>query len=312
MYGYLTPGAHFGDEPRGGAKWDPQVIPPDVFDTDDVFCLIGTDPADYGLSRVVVGPESDGLVRIEHAYVRNAKRAYVYKSHSGSYGEVNSEEGYQNLRRFLFGRWKVQVSLDGLPAASTNDQRPVWQADMRLAVRGLPVIMSEQLAAHWCPIQLNDEVERAAQKPDGPVPLVTTFLRDTTAGATDGAPHGGRSRYSLTLRMYQLDQRGGSFRFTDHLEQVADWADTLIVDVGPDEAGTGLRAWQAWNSQVAGPIAGFDPIAADPARLTRLAGHQWQCRGPLPIVARRLPILGDAASLTITVSDRGPAATAGA
>src|ERR1700756_3605155 len=124
MYGYLTPGQKFGD--RAPDDWDPQSIPPNVFDTNDVFCLIGTDSKDYGVSKVVVGPKSDGLVRIEHAYVRGANRAFVYKSHSGSYGEVNSEEGYQNLRRFLFGRFKVQISLAGLPSYQSIAQGPVW------------------------------------------------------------------------------------------------------------------------------------------------------------------------------------------
>ena len=114
MYGYLTPDHKFGD--LAPTDWDPQSIPPDVFDANDVFCLIGTDPKDYGASKFAVGPKSDGLVRIEHAYVRNANRAFVFKSHSGSYGEVNSEEGYQNLRRFLLGRWQVRVDLAGLPA----------------------------------------------------------------------------------------------------------------------------------------------------------------------------------------------------
>ena len=113
--GFLTPDATFGDPPPDGTKWDPQELPGDVFSVDDVFCLIGTDPKDYGLSRVAVGPKSDGLVMIEHAYVRGAHRAFVYRSHSGAYGEVDSEEGYQNLRRFLFGRWGVRVDLDGLP-----------------------------------------------------------------------------------------------------------------------------------------------------------------------------------------------------
>ena len=49
---------------------------------------------------------------------------------------------------------------------------------MRLAIRGLPVVMSEQLAAHWCPIQLNDELSAAGDAPDHPVPLVSTFLLD--------------------------------------------------------------------------------------------------------------------------------------
>jgi hypothetical protein len=311
MYGYLTPGATFGDEPADGANWDPQVIPPDVFNADDVFCVIGTDPADYGLSKVVVGPKSDGLVRIEHAYVRGANRAYVYKSHSGSYGEVNSEEGYQNLRRFLFGRFKVHVSLEGLPA---DVQPRLWQADMRLSVRGLPVIMSEQLAAHWCPILLSEEARQAAAKPDHAVPLVTTFLRDAaedSAGPAAGAPHGGRSRYSLTLRISQLDQQAGSFRFGDHLEQVPDWADTLIADVGPNEAGTGLQTWLAWNSEVPGPIAKFDPITAEPVHLASVADRQWQARIDLPAQARQLPILGQNATLTITVTDREAAEPAG-
>ncbi len=115
MYGYLNPEATFGELPPDRVKWDPQELPENVFSAADVFCLIGTDPKDYGLPRVAVGPKSDGLVLIEHAYVRKAHRGFVYRSHSGTYGEVNSEEGYQNLRRFLFGRWEVGVDLEDLP-----------------------------------------------------------------------------------------------------------------------------------------------------------------------------------------------------
>jgi hypothetical protein len=320
MYGYLTEDATFGEVPGPGSDWDPQVIPGAIFRAEDIFCLIGTDPQDYGLSRVVVGPKSDGLVRIEHAYVRGANRAYVHKSHSGSYGEVNSEEGYQNLRRFLFGRWKVEVSFDGLPAYPANmEQLPeterwaVWQADMRLAVRGLPVVMSEQQAAHWCPIQLNDELKRLGDTPDHPVPLVRTFLCQPAAGTEDDPDrraHGGRARYSLTLRVYQVDERAGGFRFGDHLEQVPDWSDSLIVDVGPNDTGIGLQAWLAWNAEVGGPITAFDPIAEAlpeperrPVQLTRENNH-WQCHANLPEAARALPILGPAARLTITITDR--------
>ena len=162
MYGYLDPEATFGDLPPAGSKWDPQELPENVFSTDDVFCLIGTDPKDYGLPRVAVGPKSDGLVFIEHAYVRKAHRAFVYRSHSGTYGEVNSEEGYQNLRRFLFGRWGVRVDLEDLPPypGPGDPPWPVWQADLRLTIRGLPIVLTEQLAEHWCPIQLNDEIQR--------------------------------------------------------------------------------------------------------------------------------------------------------
>jgi hypothetical protein len=80
------------------------------------------------------------------------------------YGEVNSEEGYQNLRRFLFGRWAVNVSLAGLQPFAAD--WPVWQADMRLAIRGVSVVMSEQEAAHWCPTQIKEELK--PKKPDDP------------------------------------------------------------------------------------------------------------------------------------------------
>ena len=39
-------------------------------------------------------------------------RAFVHRSHSGHYGIVNSEEGYQNLTRFLFGALRVDGILD--------------------------------------------------------------------------------------------------------------------------------------------------------------------------------------------------------
>lgn len=326
MFGYLTPGKKFGQTPKNGDGWDPQVIQKDIFDPADIFCLVGTDPKDYGLSRVVVGPKSDGLVRIEHAYVRGAHRAYVHKSHSGSYGEVNSEEGYQNLRRFLFGRWGVSVDFDGLPRLPSGAEEqdadnpgPVWQADMRLAIRGMSLVMSEQQAAHWCPIQLNEELNRHTDTPDSPVPLVTTFLLDPMHEielaeerheSSKADRHGGRLRYVLSLRVYQLDERNGIFRFADHLEQVPDWTDSLIIDVGPNDTKDGLRAWAAWNSLVAGPNNTFDPITdglpegqRDPISLHDSDGVH-SCSIPLPDVAHGLPILGPNARLTVRVTDR--------
>ena len=96
------------------------------FDVDRFFCLTGTNPKDYavaaGWSARLVGPFSDGLVRTDNATVfdgdegkgtsKLAPRAFVYRSHSGYYGIVNSEEGYQNLRRFLFGNIRIDGSLE--------------------------------------------------------------------------------------------------------------------------------------------------------------------------------------------------------
>ncbi|WP_307865986.1 esterase/lipase family protein [Streptomyces smyrnaeus] len=310
MYGYLEPGAKFGDTPPRSSAFDPQTVPEEVFPTEDIFCLVGTNPKDYGLARLTVGPKSDGLVSIDHAYVRRAHRAYVHRSHSGPYGEVNSEEGYQNLRRFLFGPWQVALGLTGLPAAVEDEQ---WQADMRLAIRGLPVIISDQRTSHWCPIQLSQEVRRLEGSPDGAVPLAATFLLEPARpepGIPSDKSAAPRMRYSLTLRVFKLDGHDDHFRFADHLEQVPAWSDSLIVDIGPDAQSGDIQAWAAWNSMVEGPSDSFDPITdglppaqRHPATMER-DGEDRLCRIDLPPTARALPVLGADATVRIHVHDR--------
>ena len=95
------------------------------FPPERVFNLVGTNPSDYavarGISAWAAGDASDGLVRIDNATTHGpgadgndigSPRAYVHRSHSGHYGIVNSEEGYQNLTRFLFGALRADGYLD--------------------------------------------------------------------------------------------------------------------------------------------------------------------------------------------------------
>jgi len=95
------------------------------FPPERIFNLVGTNPSDYlamrGISAWAAGDVSDGLVRIENATTHgpgvdgadiNSPRAFVHRSHSGHYGIVNSEEGYQNLTRFFFGSLRVDGILD--------------------------------------------------------------------------------------------------------------------------------------------------------------------------------------------------------
>jgi hypothetical protein len=103
------------------------------FDPDRFFNLVGTNAHDYsvlkGLSRFGAGEMSDGLVRIENATTWgektvkdvvgnvvkkkvNSPRAFVHRSHSGYFGIVNSEEGYQNMVRFFFGNFRVDGVLE--------------------------------------------------------------------------------------------------------------------------------------------------------------------------------------------------------
>ncbi len=266
MYGYLTPGVQGDSKPP--KDWHPNVIDKNVFDVERIFCLIGTDSTDYGMAHKIVGPKSDGLVMIENAYVRGAHRAFVHRSHSGRYGLVNSEEAYQNLRRFLFGSLSAKVELNGLSLASEDKQ--VWQADIRLSVRGLPIVMHEQLAAHYCPIQLNVEEQQHRDHPDAPVPLTTVFLLDPAhwdRRAWEQPPL--RCRYALKLKVYSLRTENNFFFWKDHLEQMAAWEDTLIVDIGRVNEETQVQnVWASWTSQLAEPVSPPDPIAPLPLKLT--------------------------------------------
>lgn len=86
-----------------------------AFDPRRVFCLMGSNYRDYpvasGAFGRLIGPGSDGLVMMSNAYTEGSSRVVVHRSHSGPHGIVNSEAGYQNLRRFLFGTHKVIAKL---------------------------------------------------------------------------------------------------------------------------------------------------------------------------------------------------------
>ena len=100
------------------------------FDPRRVYCLVGTNYADYtvlrGLVQRLAGPESDGLVLTANATVQGAAAGWVHRSHSGHYGIVNSGAGYYALRRFLFGRWRIDghFDADDLPRPPSFDIDP--------------------------------------------------------------------------------------------------------------------------------------------------------------------------------------------
>jgi hypothetical protein len=143
------------------------------FPIDKTFCLVGTGSSDYpaagGFSRRLVGERSDGLVEVDNAYVWGpdpnapghtalAARAYVRRAHSGPYGMVNSEEGFGNLSRFLFGNARVDGNLSvrqlDLPPALQTERtanpglkiNASYSIETFLRVRGESWAMTERLA----------------------------------------------------------------------------------------------------------------------------------------------------------------------
>src|SRR5579872_5218176 len=321
MYQYLTPAAvleQTSDMPEG---WDARTIT--GFDPSRVFCLIGTNAADYGIISQAVGPKSDGLVQIDNAYVRGASRTFVHRSHSGRYGEVNSEEGYQNLRRFLFGTRKATLRLADitLPPSTSPDLVDVWQAEVCVSIRGLPVLIDDQTAAHYCPVELgtvagasvpagapapSDDVGTPGPRPvdaPGSAPLLTTiFLLDPAKATqlTREDPQQGafspRCRYSLQIKVLHLEEQHGLFVWHDHLESTAEWQDALVVDVGPGDDGT-EHVWAAWETDISQVTSVPDPITATP--LTPLAPGGMSFTIGLPRPGQNL--LGGNAAIALDV-----------
>ena len=292
-----------------------------------MFCLIGTDAADYGLVSKAVGPKSDGLVQIDNAYVKNASRSFVHRSHSGVYGEVNSEEGYQNLRRFLCGTRRATAELTGhrLPPATPGDAAGVWQAEVRVSIRGLPVLLSEQTAADYCPIELGtvpgasgapggepgDDVVTeagAGSAAPGDVFLAAVHLLDpqraaqmqrddTEAGPGPVSP---RCRYTVQVSVLHLEEKHGLFFWQNHLETLPEWADALIVDVGPDPDEPREAVWAAWQTENPQVTSVPDPITSTP--LVPDDGGDPMCfTVPLPDAGRNL--LGPSAAIRLCVKD---------
>ena len=137
-----------------------------------IFNLVGTNPRDYtvagGLSAWGAGDASDGLVRIENATTHGAgsdgtdvssPRAYVHRSHSGHYGIVNSEEGYQNLTRFLFGALRVDgiFEIDDISLPAEVDKE-------RLAGRKVRASYQFEVTVSCARVPVADDPSRGARK----------------------------------------------------------------------------------------------------------------------------------------------------
>lgn len=177
-------------------------IPQSSLAASQIFTLIGTNRQDYevalGLSRTFVGKGSDGLVKIENASLtgfnnENAieepcAKAFVFRSHSGFFGIVNSEEGYQNLQRFLFGDYRVDIWLDvndvTLPpgdlatadAAGTLDGS--YPVELIVSIRNKPWFLTRRVAVEDSAAVFEHHDLRVDPKPTPPVSkaLSTVFL----------------------------------------------------------------------------------------------------------------------------------------
>jgi hypothetical protein len=215
-------------------------FPPERF-----FCCIGTNYRDYtafmGLARRGTGPMSDGLVMIDNAAVDNAPRAFVHRSHSGAYGLVNSEEGYQNLRRFLFGQIRVdaRLAVDAITlpaavekAAGGHAQRDrinaAYYIETEAAVRGARYFLHQRRFDQSCALMRSyDQLMRRKE----PLVLFTGYLHQGAKmpEANDRAL-AFQIRVALQVPAYEIDSK---FWFDEHYPGDYIYDDTLTFEVRP-------------------------------------------------------------------------------
>ncbi len=239
------------------------------FPKERVFCLVGTNSHDYGvaagMSRRSVGALSDGLVQIKNATVLGAPRAHVYRSHSGYYGLVNSESGYQNLKRFLFGDWRVLVEATNvtvtLPHKLEGEKnkgkniRASYHIDAIVTVRGVPVEISRRTYDEESAVFRNYEDLKSK-----PIKIFTAFLLDGARVDSDRPSLGLALRLQVRVPDYEVD---GVLCFDDHHEGGTLFSDKLNIEFTPSHEDSVEELRYGWDSKA--PNSSPSKIAVDGA-----------------------------------------------
>jgi hypothetical protein len=246
-------------------------VPEKVLSSERFFCMIGTNRADYetaqGLSRTFSGHGSDGLVKIENASVWGVNNrgevsapcatAYAYRSHSGFFGIVNSEESYQNLIRFLFGDVRTDIWVDvdqiSLPKgiqkeeAKGKEVNALYQFEVLASPRGKPWYLTRRLSEE-------DSVACRSHKDlTDPSKKKSIYLSSLFLGKQWRINQKRPSfAYSLTLGVrvpdYEVDRK---FWLDQHYEGGYLFRDSVVIEITPPSQKDGdwqvIYDWQSDN-----------------------------------------------------------------
>ncbi|NHZ47844.1 esterase/lipase family protein [Nitratidesulfovibrio liaohensis] len=270
MAKYLNVEQYAAVDPNGRVDWLPDLGGAGwKFSVDRFFCMIGTNRGDYdvamGLSRTFSGHGGDGLVKIENASVWRpadggneavpSPRAYAYRSHSGYFGIVNSEESYQNLIRFLFGDVRIDVwaNVDDvrLPVkvAQAAGNKPVnanYLFETSIAPRGKLWSLTRRKAEEDSAACRNYVALAGSDSTAKSIYLSSVFL----GMQWRVNPNSTSLAYSLSLCVrvpeYEIDNR---LWLDDHYEGGALFQDTLVVEAFLNLADKGVtHVDYAWRS----------------------------------------------------------------
>lgn len=238
-----------------------------AIDADRVFCLIGTNWKDFDqASRHFTRETSDGLVMCANAYtvdrtpggVKHSPRAYISRAHGGPFGMTNSEEGYQNLQRFLFGDFRVdvQVALDAVrvPQSLFKKLKPRQLAranycvDVIASIRGQQVALHERRTATSSAVRFPVEYRKppddavlpselfdlhALTDGDPQTTVASVFLRSKLSADTAAAKSGPMEfavQIGIDVPAFEIDRQ---FWFDQHIEGMPVLRERLHLRVDP-------------------------------------------------------------------------------
>ena len=126
----------------------------------DVFCLVGTRHADF--SKLASLPHTDGIVDQREAYLEGYPYAYAYNTHAGEYGIRENHNGYQALRRFLFGDLYVQLRLTDI---KINEKYPRDESNVSKIIDNDKFFFEYYVKPRGINVQLNEISERSENQP---------------------------------------------------------------------------------------------------------------------------------------------------
>lgn len=252
-------------------------LPEECFPSTRFFCMIGANRADYeaaaGASRTFAGHGSDGLVKIANASVWGVDAkghvstpcatAYAYRSHSGYFGIVNSEESYQNLIRFLFGDVRVDIWADVTAVhvpGPIQDQSvtALYQFEILASPRGKRWYLTRRTAEEdSCACRSHQELTDPAKKDRRSLYLSSIFL----ANRARVNPHRPSLAYSMTFGVrvpdYEVERK---FWPDGHYEGGYLFRDSVIVEmVPPRDKGADWQVTFDWQNDNRGPAS--QPLA---------------------------------------------------
>ena len=261
------------------------LVPEDRFPSRNIFCMVGTNRMDYdagaGLSRTFVGHGSDGLVRISNATLcgltpegdlgEQCAKAFAFRSHSGRFGIVNSEEAFQNLSRFLFGDVRVDLWLDiediRLPDAvreqekSGREVNALYQVEVLASPRGKLWYLSRRTTEEDSVACL----EHSSWKKNQSMYLSSVFL----ANSAKVNPKRRSLAYSMTLGIrvpdYEIERK---LWINEHYEGGYLFRNAIILEMVPPR-----NDREKWKVTYAWQGAGVVPASTE-VDATELLAHR--------------------------------------